>query len=148
VPISKASLAKQLQLHIGKMGLVSTSYTKRKEKPKHEQTGKAGLTANTFIKKREATEEKFRAEIKDKLGDAFNNFAMAATAISDTIDNLVNSVAELTATNDKQNEQIIKLTEDLKRALAGTKSSNTIDKATDAWANPNGCRWTCGYKVG
>jgi len=73
---------------------------------------------------------------------------MAGTAKSDTIDNLVNSVAELTATNAKKNEQTIKLTEDLKRTLAGTKNSNTIETVHDAWANPNGYYWTCGYKVG
>ena len=61
--------------------------------------------------------------MQDQLGDAFDNLAMAATAKNDTIDNLVNSVSELTATNAKQNEQIIKLTEDLKRDWQATKAT-------------------------
>ena len=67
---------------------------------------------------------------------------------NDTIDNLVKSVSQLTATNAKQSEQIIKLTEDLKRALAGKTSPNTTVKAPDSWLNPNGYCWSCGYKVG
>ena len=171
VPISEASLVQQLQLHIGKTGLVNTSYTKWKEKPKPQQTwiaakiwfrkalgdaedinklttGEAGLTANSVIKKTAATEEKVREEIQDQLGDAFDNLAMAATAKNDTIDNLVRSVSQLTATNAKQSEQIIKLTEDRKRALAGKPSANTTVKAPDSWLNPNGYCWSCGYKVG
>ena len=66
--------------------------------------------------------------MQDQLGDAFDNLAMAATAKNDTIDNLVKSVSELTTINTKQNEQIIKLTEDLKRTLAGNKSNNAIEK--------------------
>ena len=38
VPISKASLVQQLQLHIDNTGLISTSYMKWKEKPNREQT--------------------------------------------------------------------------------------------------------------
>ena len=74
--------------------------------------------------------------------------AMAATAKNDTIDNLVRSVSQLTATNAKQSEQIIKLTEDLKRALEGKPSANATVKAPDSWLNPNGYCWSCGYKVG
>ena len=56
---------------------------------------------------------------------------------NDTIDNHVKSVSQLTATNAKQNEQIIKLAEKLKRALAGEKSPNTSEKEPDSWLNPN-----------
>ena len=111
-------------------------------------TGKAGLSANSMIKKREASEWKLREEIQDQLGDAFVNLAMAATAKSNTIGNLVSSMTKLTANIAKQNEENIKLTEDLKGALAATKISNTIEKVPDAWANPNEYCWTCGYKVG
>ena len=87
---------------------------------------------------------------------------MAATAKNETIDNLVSSVAELTATNAKQNTQIIKLTEDLKKALAANTNTNSNwrggrpnnnpaptnpTKHREDWANPKGYCWTCGYKV-
>ena len=47
-------------------------------------TREAGLTANAVIKNQHI-EDKVRDEIQDKLGDAFDNIAMAATAKIDTI---------------------------------------------------------------
>ena len=185
VPISDANLVMQLQLHIGKTGTVNTAYTKWKQKPMADRnwttaktffrkalgdaeeinkltTGEAGLTANSVIKKREATEEKVREEMQEQLGEAFDSLAMAATAKNETIDNLVASVAALTATNAKQNTQIIKLTEDLKKALAANNNNSTWrggrpntnptnptnpTRNRDDWADPKGYCWTCGYKV-
>ena len=185
VPISDANLVMQLQLHIGKTGTVNTAYTKWKQKPMADRswtiaktffrkalgdaeeinkltTGEAGLTANSVVKKREATEEKVREEMQEQLGEAFDSLAMAATAKNETIDNLVASVAALTATNAKQNTQIIKLTDDLKKALAANNNNSTWrggrpntnptnptnpTRNRDEWADPKGYCWTCGYKV-
>ena len=89
-------------------------------------TGEAGLTANSSVtKKREETKEKVREEMQYQLGKAFDSLAMTARAKNETIDNLVSSVAELTATNAKQNSQIIKMTEDLKKALSANTNTNS-----------------------
>ena len=132
------------------MRIVSTFYIKWKEKPKREQaciaakiwfrkalgdaeefnkltTGEAGLTANSVIKKWAATKDKVREEMHDQLGNGFDNLAMAVTAKNDTIDNLVNSVSELTATNAKQNEQIIKITDRIsKKHWQATKATTQL----------------------
>ncbi len=81
------------------------------------------------------------------MGDSFDNLAMAATAKNNTIDNLVKCLSQLTATNAKQSEQIIKLTEELKKALVCKTSTNT-PRTQDLWLNPNGYCWTHGYKIG
>ena len=87
---------------------------------------------------------------------------MAATAKNEITDNLVSSVVALTATNAKQNTQIIKLTDDLKKALAANNNNSTWrggrpntnptnptnpTRNRDEWADPKGYCWTCGYKV-
>ena len=143
VPISEADMVLQIQLHLGKTGMVNSAYTKWKKKPSADRTwknatvwfrkalkdmetinklttGEAGLTANSAIKKQNA-EENVHDEIQDQLGDAFNNLAMAATAKQETIDTMVNTIAELTATN-------AKLTEQLGKALVANKNHNNRDR--------------------
>ena len=80
-------------------------------------TGETGRTSNAVVKQKSAAEETIWEAIQDQLGDAFNNLALAATAKNDTIDKLVNTVAELTATN-------ATLTEQLKKALAANSNTN------------------------
>ena len=121
----------QLQLNIVKTGMVNLAYTKWKNQPNDERTwkkaklwfcralkdmetinklptGEAGLTANAVVKQKSAAEETVREEIQDQLGDTFDNLPLAATAKNDTINKLVNTVAELTATNATLTEQLKK----------------------------------------
>ena len=78
VPISEADIVLQVQLHLGKNGMVNTPYTKwktamnciwtnakawfcraikEKEDINKPTTGKAGIMANSAIKKRKAEEQ-------------------------------------------------------------------------------------------
>ena len=108
----------QLQLHLGKTGMVNTAYTKWKsasnctwintkswfrralqEKKDINKltTGEEGLTANLAVKKKAS--EQVREEIQDHLGDAFDNLAMAATSKNETVKKMVDMIKELTETN-------------------------------------------------
>ena len=135
VPISEADMVLQLQLHLGKTGMVNTAYTKwksasnrtwtnaktwfrkalrEKEDINKLTTGEAGLTANSVVKTKAA--ERVREEIQDQLGDAFDNLAMAATSKNETIEKMVDTIKELTETN-------AILTEQLKKALTAHRNA-------------------------
>ena len=114
----------QLQLHLGKIGMVNTAYAKWKSASNHTwtnakswfrkalqekenmnklTTGEAGLTANSVVKKKAA--EQVREEIQDQLGDALDNLAMAATSKNEIIKKMVDTIKELTETNAILTEQ-------------------------------------------
>ena len=142
VPISSADMVMQLQLHMGKTGMVNSAYTKWKARTAANRTWKQGkiffrkaikdvakinklaagdgFTANAAIQKRQQTEDKVREEIADQLGEAFDNLAMAATAKQDTLESMAKSIADLTEANKVLTKANRDLAENLKKALAGT----------------------------
>ena len=63
-------------------------------------TGESGLTANKVINK-QYMEQKVRDEMAEKVGEYFDNLAMAATTKSENIDAMDQSISNITSSNDE-----------------------------------------------
>ena len=82
----------------------------------------------------------------ENLGEYFDNLAMAATANSETIDAIAQSISKLTSINAEFAATIKKLTSQLETALK--KNINSNGDGESRWPhNPDGYCFTCDYKL-
>ena len=114
--------------------------------------------ANAAVDRDEVKKE-VKEDIGDKLGDAFDSLAMAATAKSDTMDMMAKSIAELTESVANLTKANRELTEQLKKATAGKRTNprnggkggggapKAQQQSYPDWCDPSAYCWTCGYKV-
>ena len=147
VQISAADMVLQLQLHMGKSGLVNGAYTKWKRKPAADRkwapgkiffrqaikeagnitklAGEKDFSANAAEQMQQQTQDAVREEMVNQMGEAFDNLALAATAKQDTIDSMIKSIADLTDANARLTKANETLTQQLKKALTqkGGKSN-------------------------
>ena len=151
VQISAADMVLQLQIHMGKFGVVNGAYTKWKCKPAADQklapgkvffrqaikeagniaklSGDPEFSANAIGQLHQNTQDTVHEEMVNQMGEAFDNLAMAATAKQDMMDAMVKSIADLTDTNVRLTKANETLTQQLKKALGqkggGARSNNT-----------------------
>jgi len=102
VPISQPEMVLQLQIHMGKSGMVNGAYTKWKRKATADRqwapgkiffrqaikeagnitklAGESEFSANSLTQLQQNTQDAVRNEMVDQMGEAFDNLALAATA--------------------------------------------------------------------
>ena len=180
VPISEEEMVLLLQIHMGQSGLLNSAWKKWKALPQRKwKPGKihfrAALKENTKLSKLNGEDSRFKAnavaksprqveeevkeDITDKLGDAFDSLAMAATAKQETMDMMARSISELTESIAQLTKTNKELTEQLKKANAKGRNTTRTDGGTSGgggagkdieyppWCDPAAYCFTCGYKV-
>ena len=185
VPISETDMVLKLQTHVGSTGMINAKYATWKKKSLTNRrwkegkkyfraalkdvseiirltTSESGLTANSTVKK-DNIEEKVREEIVEKFGESFDTLTLVATVKSDKIDDLAESMSDITkakialtnanidpaATNKKLTTQL-ESTKGRRNQQINQPNNNTRTTEKQKWPSwwePYAYCFTCGYKL-